>query len=339
MFRFLSAAALLALAAAQSQQTCDPSADCKFRAVVNGAIHNWDFSTLCQESDDPNDDDYEFNDGLGHNYYANICGAAAKQCLPKGWTQTYEYGVAVQTWGDKPACNMSDPTSYCLDHNGLIPTCCSEDCQILGVGVPIYKLADPSNPKLGVNATFQGAPPDDDDPFWCPWNPATGSQYPRTVTFFLQCDMNVNGAIPVMAQQNKTEQCDYLLVFASNLACPDVTARPRPNPRNRGGLGGGAIFAIVFFTLASVYIVAGMLWTYKQERAWYFPNRFFWSSVGNLVGKGYTWILYCGKGSDASSFSGGAGPYSAGVSTSAAKPGLYSAGSYNSAAPTAYTDL
>jgi len=341
MFRFLSAAACVMLAAAQSQQTCDPAAQCKFTVTAAGQIHNWDFSSLCQESDDPDDDDYKFNDGLGHDYYANICGAAAKKCLPQGWTQTYEYGVAIQTWGDVPTCNLTDPTASCLDHNGLIPSCCTEDCQVLGVGVPIYRLADPTNPKLGVNASFQGAPPDEDDPFWCPWNPNTGEQFPRTVTFFLKCDMSVDGAIPVMAMQNKSDQCDYLLQFASNLACPDVTARPWPNPNRNRGIGGGAIFAIVFFSVAGVYIVAGMLYTYKVERQWYCPNRYFWAGVGNLVGRGYNWVLYCGKGEDSTAYpSGGAGPYSAvGVSTSAAKPGAYNAGSYNSGAPTAYTDL
>ena len=28
----------------------------------------------------------------------------------------------------------------------------------------------------GVKLTYTAAPPDPDDPFWCPWNPATGAQ-------------------------------------------------------------------------------------------------------------------------------------------------------------------
>jgi hypothetical protein len=29
--------------------------------------------------------DYYFDDGLGHDYYANICGITSKKCLPKDW--------------------------------------------------------------------------------------------------------------------------------------------------------------------------------------------------------------------------------------------------------------
>ena len=328
--------------------------------------------------------DYTFDDGLGHTYYANICGAAAKKCLPKGWVETYQFGVAVQTWGSVPACNLSDPTTLCLDHDGQIPTCCSEDCQVLGVGQPKYTLTDPTNPLAGVNATFQGAPPDDDDPFWCPWNPQTGSQYPRTVTYSLQCDKSVSGALPLVAVQNKTEDCEcvvfallsgavpalrpcapahvvlclltpllrrvscsYLLVFASMLACPDVTARPRPGPgRGSSGLSGGSVFAIIFFVGLFVYVAVGMLWTYRQEKAWYCPNRFFWSSVGDHVGRGWTFLLFCGKpaesgGSSGSSFLGASNPYAAGVPSAPASSGGFKAsGGYNaSGGPTAYTDL
>jgi hypothetical protein len=159
--------------------------------------------SLCSETD------YSTDDGLGHTYYANLCGSAAKQCLPLGWTETYEYGVAVQTWGSVPPCNLSDTSTLsCFDKDGMIPSCCTEDCQILGVGAPHYKLMNPSNAQAGVNATFTGAPPDDDDPFWCPFNPATGSQYSRTVTYMLTCDPTVQGALLLQAVQNSTENCE-----------------------------------------------------------------------------------------------------------------------------------
>ena len=165
-------------------------------------------SSLCGQGNGPLGD-YLFNDGLGHDYSANICGAASKKCLPKGWVQTYEYGVAIQSWGSVPPCNASDPTTMtCKEKNGMIPSCCTEDCQVLGVGSPQLKLANPLNIQGGLNATFSGAPPDDDDPFWCPWNPQTGSQFPRTVTFQLECDTLVSGAIPILAVQNKTEDCE-----------------------------------------------------------------------------------------------------------------------------------
>lgn len=349
-----SAVVVLSALALASAQICDPEVECEYTAVVQRVRHSWDFEALCQNTD------YVFDDGLGHTYYANICGRAAKKCLPFGWSETYEYGVAVQSWGSVPPCNFSNPATLCNDHDGGIPTCCTEDCQVLGVGIPTITLTNLNDPTAGVNMTFAGAPPDDDDPFWCPWNPQTGSQFPRTVTFSLQCDASVQNppAVPMVAVQNKTEDCDYLLMWASMLACPDSTAlppRPSRNPTSNSSssLSGGSIFTISFVAIAFTYIVGGMLLTYRTERAFYCPNRYFWSGVGDSVGKGFEYVVYCGKsggggggGSAAAGFIGGgggnAGPYAAvGTTTSTGKAatGSYNAGgSYNSA-PTAYTDL
>ncbi len=52
-----------------------------------------------------------------------------------------------------------------------------------------------------------GVPSNENDPFWCPWNPATGAQYPRTMAYILQCDPTVKGAVEVSATQNKTNDC------------------------------------------------------------------------------------------------------------------------------------
>jgi hypothetical protein len=52
-----------------------------------------------------------------------------------------------------------------------------------------------------------GVPPSEDDPFWCLYNPATGQQYHRTVTYILQCDPTVQGAVEVSATLNKTTDC------------------------------------------------------------------------------------------------------------------------------------
>lgn len=356
--------ALLALAPAVFGQTCDPEIECEYTfATPDGVHHRWDFAPLCQA----NSGDYYFDDGLGHIYYANICGAAAKKCLPKGWIETFEYGVAVQTWGSVPACNLSDATTLtCQDKNGLIPACCTEDCQVLGVGAPTYKLAVQGDINSGVNATFQGTPPDDDDPFWCPWNPLTGSQFPRTVTYTITCDPSVQGAVPLVAIQNKSEDCDYTLFFASNLACPDVSPPPipsqgppkpssSPKPGKSSKLTGGQVFGIIFLVAAFVYIVGGMAWTYRTEHAVYFPNRHFWSSVGDYIGRGYNAMLYCGKSPDTGSYGGSfigggaAGPYATTTAPAASgsfgNVGAYgggSSGGYNAGAPasaTAYTDL
>jgi hypothetical protein len=70
-----------------------------------------------------------------------------------------------------------------------------------------YLLMNAGQPTMGVAATFDGAPPDDDDPFWCPWNPATGQQFPRQVQMDFLCDNAVNGAVELLAIENSTEHC------------------------------------------------------------------------------------------------------------------------------------
>ena len=63
-------------------------------------------------------------------------------------------------------------------------------------------------PAAGVILRYQGAPPDAGDPFWCPFDPVTGKQLPRTVSMNLQCNPNVQGANLVKAIQNATEDCE-----------------------------------------------------------------------------------------------------------------------------------
>jgi len=89
--------------------------------------------------------------------------------------------------------------------------------------VPTFELMDPSNPKTGgVKAKFDGAVPSNSDPFWCTFNPATGTQYAREVTFKFLCDPSVNGVQVVGASQNRTNDCHYTLEFKTSRACGQV---------------------------------------------------------------------------------------------------------------------
>ena len=91
---------------------------------------------------------------------------------------------------------------------------------MLGTGAPEWFLMDPSNPKTGgVKAKFIGAAASDSDPFWCEFNPETGAQYPREVTYNFLCDPSVNGVQVVGASQNRTNDCRYTLEFKTSLAC------------------------------------------------------------------------------------------------------------------------
>ncbi len=141
--------------------------------------------------------------------------------------------------------------------------------------------------------------------------------------------------------------CSYLLVFASMLACPDTTALPTRRPHGpSAGLSGGSIFVIIFFVCFGVYLIGGMLLTYRQEKQWFCPNRFFWSSVSENVGRGFEYLVYCGKsggggGGGGSLMSGGgaSGPYAVGGVAASGSFGTVDPGKSYNAAPTAYTDL
>ena len=84
----------------------------------------------------------------------------------------------------------------------------------------MFGLMDPSNPKTGgVQVTFEGAAPSSSDPFWCPFNPATGAQYHREVTYKFHCDASVFGVKVLGASQSRLNSCNYTLEFETSLAC------------------------------------------------------------------------------------------------------------------------
>lgn len=133
-----------------------------------------------------------------------------------GWSNTYTAGVATEFWGAAPPCTG---TPACKSNSGKAQ-CCTADCSVLGVGAPSWSLVNPSNPTTGgVKATYLGASPTSNDPFWCPLNPATGAMYRRQVTFQFQCDPLVATIQPVHAYQNTTNACHYTLLFRTSKAC------------------------------------------------------------------------------------------------------------------------
>jgi len=271
---FIVAAALLIAGAAADTGDCDPSYDCKYTYtnLLTNTQYTYDFSSLCASTD------YQLQDNLGHNYFANICGQAKQNCLPQSWTNTYEYGVAVQTWGAIPSC---DPPSCSNPHSPGVKECCTADCQVLGTGIPIWGLTDTTNPETGgVTAKYKGAAASESDPFWCDFNPATGAQYEREAHFVFQCDTTVDTVTAVNAAQNGTNDCRYKLFFNTKFACA-----------GEAGAGGwGGPFLLVLLCLFVAYVIVGMLITYSQERIWTFPNKQFWGDFADLVKAGFAFV-------------------------------------------------
>ncbi len=136
---------------ASDSEFCFPDYECQFTYPdPNGrSFWSFDFSTLCNAMQDY----VTPADAFGHTYNFNICGMSRFRCVPYGSTPLVPFGVAVQVWGFAPTCNMSNP--QCTDPVTHTPMCCSEPCEPLGVGRPIYEPIDPSNLKSGGIAVTQ----------------------------------------------------------------------------------------------------------------------------------------------------------------------------------------
>lgn len=123
--------------------------------VHAGSTVTFDFRRLCRPQQDYVLEDKQY----GHMYYAQICGKAAKSCLPQDWENQYQFGNAIQTWGTPPAClNVSEAT--CVDSRTGLPTCCSEPCQVVAVETtanpPIFAPVVAGDPSQGVRVTYMG---------------------------------------------------------------------------------------------------------------------------------------------------------------------------------------
>lgn len=310
-------AVLVARAACNPE--CDPTYECAYTYIDadNGDKYTYDLSSLCSASD------YVLTDAAAHTYYANICGSAKQNCLPQKWENTYEFGVAVQTWGSPaPACNPSACANAVVGNPlpaGCCATkapppnqaaCCTMDCQVLGTGPPRWSVEDPNDPEEGgIRAAFLGAAASPSDPFWCHFNPTTGAQYQREVHFVFTCDDDVDTVSIIGAIQNSTNDCHYELHFASKLACADL------------GTSGGWVFIIILFVLACVYVIGGMAYVYVTEKRLGFPNTAFWAEFMALVREGFVFVGHGCKRTGAGSLASASGyddidaPVSGGAAT------------------------
>lgn len=269
--RLMSAAALLA--AARAQVECDQEGTCSYSVAYHSSTLTFDFRRLCNAGGD-----YTLMDDQGHTYYAQICGLAAKKCLPHMYETEYEYGRVVQAWGSPPSCDNT-----CVESRTGAPVCCTEDCEVTGVYKPNFQLIDPNNPKAGMRLTYTGATPTRDDTYSCPVNPSTGVPYPRVSHMEFYCDPNVDGyANFYEVDQNATNGCDYTLKFKTSLVCISDLS-----------LSGGWIFSIIVLSSFAAYVIIGTLWTYRVEKIWAFPNRQFWAEVESLIFDGIMFTARC----------------------------------------------
>jgi hypothetical protein len=196
---------LLGVASAQGGQ-CDVDYECNFAYSDYGITYKYDFDGLCHDTD------YEVtHPGTGQTFKFNICGTASFECLPR-WSNVYQYGVAVQYFGDAPDANCTDP------HTGAEKPC-TPDCQVLGVGQPLIDILNPDLPDSGVIIKHVGVPPSADDPYECPFDPKTGAQKPRSISYHLSCDESVPALELANIVVNETSQCQYDIYADTAAAC------------------------------------------------------------------------------------------------------------------------
>lgn len=312
---------LAALAAgALAQGGCDTSAKCEWNIPYNGGTFNFNARRLCNKNAD-----YVLSDEYGHIYYAQICGQASKNCLPKDWNNEYEYGRVIQTWGDAPPCDYS-----CMDKVSGAATCCTEQCQVVAVLDPVIRSIVPGDISQGIELFYQGETPRLNDPFNnCDYNPETGKPYQRTTHLQFFCDATVDGFAKLYeVKQNGTDDCDYLLKFKTSAACVSM-------PLSRGW-----DFVITVLSLSAIYVAGALGWNWYRTREIGFPpsHTAFWKSLDALALDGLLYLLsgFKRRGTGGGGISGAA--YSSVKEPETASSGAAPAFS-GSSERSAYTDL
>lgn len=165
----------------------------------NNNTIQWDLNPLYNPSQD-----YTTTDSKMHDYAFQICGGPARQlCNPATWSPTYNQGIAVQLWGAKPSTAGA-----------------TRDCEVLGVPTAApTPLMDGDN-VVGITLKYNGGAASDSDPFWCAFNPATGAQYTRSITYNLRCDMSQSSPLEVgQATIGTTNDCAITINGTSPYAC------------------------------------------------------------------------------------------------------------------------
>lgn len=273
----LLAAVTVALVLAQN---CDPRYDCEF-TTVDGKGITWffDLSSLCSSTD------YLLQDTQQHIYNVNVCGYANGNCLPATWDETFEYGVAIQAWGALPDC-----TQVQCQHKSGGEACCTKDCEVIGVGEPTWGVMNATNVATGgIIAHFKGAAPAETDPYWCDFNPETGTQFERQVTYFFHCDPLQHAPLPLYAEQNITNDCHYGVHFLTDKACGTVYN----GGGGGGGLSGGWVFIIILISVTAAAFVGGAVLQYQKTHTWGIPFTTEMASFVDLVKDGIAFTMNC----------------------------------------------
>jgi len=137
-------------------------------------------------------------------------------------------------------------STQCFDPLLNRSLCCTEDCEVLGVGLPEWSLIDETRPADGgVVLRHTGVGAMTGDPYGCGIDPVTQAQLERMVDIYLRCNpaLDDHTVEPIAAYENTT--CRYVIELETGASCgcaPNCQGKSC-GPDGCGGFCSGASLA------------------------------------------------------------------------------------------------
>jgi len=142
-------------------------------------------------------------------------------------------------------------------------------------------IAESSN---GIEITYKNMQDD-----FC--RDASGVQTIQRTTFInIECDKKATAgtfiSVTEPSQNDPATRCKYYINMKHSAAC-------KGGAGGAGGLSGGSIFLIIFFCLAAVYVIGGIVFNKVRNNAAgtdLIPNYAFWAGLPGLIVDGFKFI-------------------------------------------------
>ncbi|XP_071108535.1 cation-dependent mannose-6-phosphate receptor-like [Haliotis cracherodii] len=120
----------------------------------------------------------------------------------------------------------------------------------------------------------------------------------RTSYVTLKCDESTESF--TVEGENPPGSAKYYFTLTSKHCCPQAGPGPGPGPDNTGGegLSGGSIVVIIFFGVAFLYILGGLMFqtfVRKASGREMVPNFGLWSILPGLIRDGFILTFTCGR--------------------------------------------
>jgi len=195
----------------------------------------------------------------GYNYTAPGGG-------PNPITYAWNYCDVVPDYPDAPSCDRSSVTPGAFLING---TGQNRRCYVIGSSTNYTLLEGFNGPATGVQVQLKNG----------------ACQTILRVT----CNPNTNFSFASVTASAPT--CNFVLAVQTQLGCRLSGTGSSDAPGGGGGLSGGSIFLIVFFTVAGTYFILGTIIKWRLQHAPFgvesIPNNEFWSELPGYIADGF----------------------------------------------------